>query len=79
MRYAKLTCAEFYYCYLQPCDPIDLFSYSTSGHGQKGHMNRVCPSFCSEFFFGIVSLKFSGTQHGVRVHVVVVLPPKWGE
>ena len=74
MSYAKLSCAEFYYCYLQQCDSIDLFSYSTPGHGQKGHMNKVCPSFRSEVFFGIGSLKFSGTQHGVRDHVVLFCP-----
>ena len=74
MRYAKLSCAEFYYCYLQQCDPIDLFSYSTLGHGQKHHMNKVCPSFRSDTFFGIGSLKFSGTQHGVRGHVVLFCP-----
>ena len=50
MRYAKLSCIEFYSCYLQQCLEIDLFSYRTPDHGQKGHMNKVCPSFCSEVF-----------------------------
>ena len=50
MRYAKLSCIEFFSCYLQQCLSIDLFSYRTPGHGQKGHMNKVCPSFCSEVF-----------------------------
>ena len=50
MRYAELSCTEFYFCYLQQCHSIDLFSYSTTGHGQKGHMNKDCPSFCSELF-----------------------------
>ena len=50
MRYAKLSCIEFYSCYLQQCHSIDLFSYRTPGHGQKGHMNKVCASFCSEVF-----------------------------
>ena len=50
MRYAKLSCTEFYPYYLQQCYSIDLFSYRTPGHGQKGHMNKVCPSFCSEVF-----------------------------
>ena len=50
MRYAKLSYTEFYPCYLQQCHSIDLFSYRTPGHGQKGHMNKVCPSFCSEVF-----------------------------
>ena len=50
MRYAKLNCTEFYSCYLQQCHSIDLFCYRTPGHGQKGHMNKVCPFFCSEVF-----------------------------
>ena len=66
MRYAKLSCTEFYPCYLQQCHSIDLFSYRTSGHGQKGHMNKVCPSFCSEVFMELALQFFSGTQHGVR-------------
>ena len=83
MRYAKLSCTEFYPCYLQQCHSIDLFSYRTPGHGQKGHMNKVYPSFCSDGFF-------SGTQDGVRGPCGVVydrarffeknvLPPKWGK
>ena len=66
MRYAKLSCIEFYSCYLQQCLSIDLFSYRTPGHGQKGHMNKVCPSFCSEVFMELALQFFSGTQHGVR-------------
>ena len=66
MRYAKLSCTEFYSCYLQQCHSIDLFSYRTPGHGQKGHMNKVCPSFCSEVFMELALQFFSGTQHGVR-------------
>ena len=48
MRYAKLSCIEFYSCYLQQCLSIDLFSYRISGHDQKGHMNKVCHSFSLE-------------------------------
>ena len=66
MRYAELSCTEFYSCYLQQCHSIDLFSYRTPGHGQKGHMNKVCPSFCSEVFMELALQFFSGTQHGVR-------------
>ena len=54
MRYVKLSCVEFYSCYLQQCLSIDLFSYRTLGRGQKGHLNKVCSSFCSE-----VSLKLA--------------------
>ena len=50
MSYAKLSCIEFYSCYLQQCLSIDLLSYRTPGHGLKGHMNKVCPCFCSEVF-----------------------------
>ena len=66
MKYAKLSCTEFYPCYLQQCHSIDLFSYRTPGHGQKDHMNKVCPSFCSEVFMELALQFFSGTQHGVR-------------
>ena len=66
MRYAKLGCTEFYPCYLQQCYSIDLFSYRTPGHVQKGHINKVCPSFCSEVFMELALYFFSGTQHGVR-------------
>ena len=90
MRYAKLSCIEFYSCYLQQCHSVDLFSYRTPGHDQKGHMNKVYPSFCSEVFFGIGSLVFSETQHGVRGPCGIVygrgrffennvLPPRWGK
>ena len=50
MRYAKLSCIEFYSCYLQQCLSIGLFSYRNPGRGQKGLMNKVCPSFCSKVF-----------------------------
>ena len=49
MSYAELSVIEFYF-YVQQCHSIDLFSYRTPGHGQKGHMKKVCPSFCTEFF-----------------------------
>ena len=56
MKYVKLSCHEFYSCYLQQCHSIDLFSDRTPGHSQKDHMNKVCPSFWS--FYGIGSLGF---------------------
>ena len=64
MGYAKLSCTEFYPCYLQQCYSIDLFSYWTPDHGQKGHMDKVCLSFCSEVFMELGSLVFLGTQDG---------------
>ena len=90
MRYAKLSCTEFYPCYLQQCHSIDLFSYRTPGHGQKGQMNKVYPSFCSDVFMELALYFFSGTQDGVRGPCGVVydrarffeknvLPPKWGK
>ena len=63
MRYAKLSCLEFYSCYLQQSHSIELFFYRTPGHGQKGHMNKV---LLFRHFIGIGSLVFSRTQHGVR-------------
>ena len=50
MRYAKVSCIEFYSCYLQQCLSIYLFSYRIPGHGQKGHMNKVCQSLSFEVF-----------------------------
>ena len=57
MRHAKLNCIEFYSCYLQQCLSIGLFSYRVPGHGQKGHMNKVCQSCCFEVFLEL-ALKF---------------------
>ena len=85
MRSAKLGCTEFYPCYLQKCHLIDLFSYRNPNPGQKGHMNKVCPSFCSEVFMELALQFFSGTQHGVRGPCGVVydrkkcFTPKWGK
>ena len=77
MRYAKLSCTEFYPCYLQQCHSIYLFSYRIPGHGQKGHMNKVCPSFCSEVFMELDLQFFSGNQHGVRGHVVLCMTARF--
>ena len=71
MRYAKLSCTEFYPCYLQQCNSIDLFSCRTPGYGQKGHMNKVCTSFSSEVFMELALQFFLRTQYGVRAHVVL--------
>ena len=65
MRLDKLSCTEFCSCDPQQCHSINLFSYETLGHGQKGHMYKVCLSFCSEGFMGLALQFFSGTQHGV--------------
>ena len=66
MRYAKLTCTEFYPFYLHQCHSIDVFSYRTLGLSQKGHMNKVCPSFGSEVFMELALSFFLRTQYGVR-------------
>ena len=66
MRHAKLSCTEFYFCYIQQCHSVNVFSYRTPGHNQKGHMNKVYLSFCSEVFMELALYFFSGTQHGVR-------------
>ena len=74
MRYAQLSCTEFYPCYLQQCHSIDLFSYRTPGHDQKRHMNVIChrsmsqvwSSFCSEVLMVLALKFFPETQHGVR-------------
>ena len=62
MRYAKLSCTEFYPCCLQQCNLINLLSYRTADHSQKDHINKVCPSVFMELALSF----FSGTQHGFR-------------
>ena len=91
MRYAKLSCTEFYSCYLQQCHSIDLFSYRIPpSHGQKGHINKVCPSFCSEVFLELALQFFLELNMVLQAYVVLcmteadffenhVLPPKWGK
>ena len=48
IRYRKLSCIEFYSCNLQQSFSIDLLSYWIPDRGQKGPMNKVCPSLCQE-------------------------------
>ena len=61
MRYAKLSCTEFYPCYLQQCHSIDIFSYRTPGHGEKGHMYEYGLSVLPfRSFHGMGSLVFFG-------------------
>ena len=72
MKYAKLSCTEFYSCYLQQCHSIDLFSHRTPGHGQKGHMNKVCPFFCSEVFMELV-LFFCELNMVLGAHVALCM------
>ena len=90
MRYAKLSCIKSHSCYLQQFLSIDLFFYRTSDHGQKVHMNKVCPSFCLEVFLELAFLVFYESQHVIRgpcrvVHDSArcfennVLPQKWGK
>ena len=66
---------------------VERYEYTTqpkgSCHGQKGQMNKVCPSFCSEVFIELALQSFSGTQHGVRNSCGVVyhsqITPKMGK
>ena len=69
MRYAKLSCIEFYSCYLQQCLSIDLFSYRTPW----GHMNKVCPSFCSEVFLELALQFFQELNMVLGTHVVLCM------
>ena len=74
MRYAKLSCTEFYPCYLQQCHSIDLFSYRTHGHGQNCHMNKACPF---RGFHGIGLLVFFRKLNMVLgTHVVLCMTKK---
>ena len=73
MRYAKLSCTEFYPCCLQQCHSIDLFSYRTPGHGQKGHMNKVCPYFYSEVFLELALQFFLELNMVLGAHMVLCM------
>ena len=74
MRYAKLSCTEFYSCYLQQCHSIDLFSYRIPpSHGQKGHINKVCPSFCSEVFLELALQFFLELNMVLQAYVVLCI------
>ena len=44
------------------------YSYRTSGHGQKGHINKVCPSFCSEVFLELA------LQFFLELHMLLGAP-----
>ena len=80
MRYAKLSCTEFYSCYLQQCHSIDLFSYRTPpSHGQKGHINKVCPSFCSEVFLELALQFFLELHMVLGAHVVLCMTARFFE
>ena len=88
MRYSKLSCIGFYY-YLQQCFSIDLFSYRINGHGQKGHIKKVCQSFSLEVFLELALKFFLELNMLLGAHVVLcmtaglfendVLPQKWGK
>ena len=73
MSYAKLICIEFYSCYLWHCHSIDLFSYMSPGHVQKGHMNKFCPSFCSEVSLELALQFFHEVNMVLGVHVVLCM------
>ena len=69
MRYGKLSCVEFYSCYLQQCLSIELFSYWTPGCGQNGPINKVCSS-CPEVFLELALSFFLELSIVLGAHVV---------
>ena len=73
MRYTKLSCTEFYSYYIQKYNSIDLFSYRTPGHGPKGHMNKVCLSFCSEVFLELALQFFLELNMVLQAYVVLCI------
>ena len=73
MRYGQLSCTEFCSFYLQQCHSNDSFSYRTPGHGQKSHMNKVCPSFCSEVFLEFALQFFLELHVVLAAHVVLCM------
>ena len=88
MRYAELSCTEFYSFYMQQWHLIELFFYSTTSHGQIIHMNEDCPSFCSEVFLELAPYFFLELHIGgpcgvvydtARIFKNYVPHPKWGK
>ena len=73
MRYTELSCTKFYSCYLQQCHSIDLFSYRTPGHGQKGQMNEACASFCSDVFLKLALYYFLQLYMVLGAHVMLCM------
>ena len=72
MNYGMLSCIEFYSCYLQQYLSIDLFSYWTPCCGQKGSINKVCPS-CPEFFLELALWFLLGLRMVLRAHVMLCM------
>ena len=73
MGYVKLSCIEFYSCYLQQCFSIDLFSYRIPGHDQKGLMNQVCQSFSLDVFLELVLQFFLELSMVLVAHVMLCM------
>ena len=73
MRYTELSWTKFYSCYLQQCHSIDLFSYRTPGHGQKGQMNEACASFCSDVFLKLALYYFLQLYMVLGAHVMLCM------
>ena len=71
MRYSKLICTEFYFCCLQQCLSIDLFSYRIPGHDQKGHMDKVPLSFCLEVLLKLALQFFLEVSMMLGAHEVL--------
>ena len=72
MRYGKLSCIEFYSCYLQQYLSIDLFSYWNLTCGQKGPINKVCLS-CLEVFLELALHFFLELSMMLGAHVVLCM------
>ena len=79
MRYTELSCTKFYSCYLQQFNSIDLFSYRTPGHGQKGQMNEACPSFCSDVFLKLALQYFLQLYMELGAQVMLCMTARFFE
>ena len=71
MRYAKPSYIEFFSYYLQQCLLIDLFSYRAPVHGQKGHLNKVRPSYFLGVFLELAIQFFMELNMALGIHVVL--------
>ena len=63
MRYGKLSCIVFYYCYLKQFLSINLMD--TQLWPEQSYEQGLSVLLFGSFL-GISSLLFSGTEHGVR-------------
>ena len=79
MRYAKLSCNEFFPCCLQQCHSIDLFSYRTPGHDRKVIWIRSVRLSAQNFSWNWLLSFFQKLNMVLRAHVVSCMTARFFE